>query len=351
LVDANEGRGNKPDNKERTPPALAVNSNMDETDAGRQTEQQQETTAERLRDKRDKRMVYFTGVIAFATVVYAGISAWQLITINSQLIEQKREAGDSGKQLDRELRKLNAFAYEAGVQARAESKAAAATKSAAETANAALANANAQFSKQMAANNSQLTAMKHGVDQENRFASASERSSAYAARSLADHEAEQRANVTLIGIANQNSGVATIGVQSQNIGPTVAVQVKVTYYFEGYPKGATRQELIWRQDYVFAQVLRTQGPLPESVAYLAPNGTAAPKSTVRISDAIWNLWKHYLGGWVLAARVTYFDIYGVPHWTNFCTYEVGNDSATYCPSHNDQDHNTRTHRATMRSTE
>jgi hypothetical protein len=46
--------------------------------------------------------------------------------------------------------------------------------------------------------------------------------------------------------------------------------------------------------------------------------------------------KRVPGGWVLVARVTYDDIYGVSHWTNLCTFQVGKDTAQNCPAHNDQ---------------
>jgi cytoskeletal protein RodZ len=346
LVDAEQGHPDQPENKPQPPPALGVNSDANKANARRKREDQQQRAESRLRDKRDKRMVWFTGVIAFATLVYAGISAWQLVTMHSQLVEQISESSANSTQVDRQLRKLNASVYEQGVLAKAGAKAAAEEKIAADAARKAADTATAAFQSQGVQFSQQLGTIKKSVVAENRFASASEKASVISTRALADHEAEQRANVTLFGFVNYDKGTLTVGVRAQNAGVTTARQVNISFLLKGYGTAGNRQELIRRQNDTFAQMMRTApgGPsLPQSVAYLSPSASVAPQTTPQLPEATWATMKHIAGGWVLVARVTYGDIYGVSHWTNLCTHQAGNDTAIFCPSHNDQDNNTEPH--------
>jgi hypothetical protein len=346
LADEQNRRPDQPEDNPQSPPSLGVNRNADEADARREREKQHE----RADKRRQIWMVVFTGVIALATLVYTGVSARQLITMNNQLTEAKAEASSNSDAIKAQLRKLNASVYDQGRLAIAGAKAAMAAKSAAETAATALVNGQAEFSGQMAINGAQLRAMKKGVNEENRFAAASEKSSSISARTLADHEAEQRANVALFGSVSYASGQGNVAVQAINIGQTSARQVRVAFSFRGYSPAATQAEVIRRQGDLFSMLLRQvafnapQHASPESVAYLAPARDVTLNGVIpNMPEATWEMLRHGRGGWVLVARVTYDDIYGGSHWTNLCTYEVGGDTAQNCPSHNDQGDYTKPH--------
>lgn|GEM_PF-4474723 len=328
MVDAGTGQPDQPHDKPPAPATLAVNRNGDEANTRRERDKQHERTD----DRRQIFMVVFTGVIAGATLIYAWIAGWQLKTMGDQANADATAAATSSAQIHRELVKLNAFAYQAKVQAIAEGKAAAEEKIAANSARDAANTADAALQRQGVEFSQQLATIKESVGEENRFASASEKSSAISTRALADHEDEQRANITMVGSVVYDKGVLTIGVQFRNIGQTAARQVRVSFSFNGYP-ASYREPVAGRQDDVFRNALRAKG---QSIAFIAAGDNITPTIKVAVSSATWEAMKQSPGGWVLAARTTYGDIYSRSHWANFCTFQVGHDIAGFCPYHNDQ---------------
>jgi hypothetical protein len=277
-------------------------------------------------------MAAFTGGIFFATCAYIVVTHSQLHEMNNQLWEQKHEARATSAQLNRQLSKINA-------QVSAEETTAAAAESAADTAVSTL-------NESRAANIEQLAALTKSINEQNRMATATEKGTTTSARALADHEDEQRANVRMIGSVNYSSGTLSVGVQFRNIGQTAGRQVRATFAFSGYPRN-NRSTVSERQDAAFNNALKERA---QTVAFLGAGDTISPAFSIpNVPDGVWEYLKQTPGGWVLAARVTYADIYGRSHWTNFCTYQVGHDQAQYCASHNDQGDFPSVHKPSGRS--
>ncbi|HTA40516.1 MAG TPA: hypothetical protein VK760_15630 [Candidatus Acidoferrales bacterium] len=292
----------------------------DRADVGRQQNQLSDNS--RKKGFTDYWMVLFTGGICLAAVISAVIAHEQYVAMNgqldamkSQLAQQKSDAVSSERNFGRQL---NSNRINLNAQIRSNTD-----------------NLNSQLRDEDANVTRQLAALEASLREQNRFASASEKSAGTAARALIDHEAEQRANVDLNGSVTYDSGQLHVSMQLHNIGPTAARQLRMGFLLSPNTLGIAGKDLIKRQDESFKTLFK--GGTNIGLSYLSPSESKTlVYPSVTIPQAVWDQMRSVRGGWIFVGRVTYDDIFGRSHWTNLCTFQAGGDQAQNCPFHNDQ---------------
>jgi hypothetical protein len=332
LVDAGTGQPDQPQDEPPAPPTLAVNRNGDEADARREREKQHERTDNR----RQIMMVVFTGVIAGATLIYAWIAGWQLKTMGDQVSAEATAAANSSSQINRELLKLNAFAYQAKVQAKAEGKAAAAAQSAASTAGSAL-------SQSKAAASEQIRRLDESVAAANKLAGASEKTAESSKAAIVENARqfliESRPYVELVATGESWDGDSLdIAYYIKNYGRTPAYHVTIQAIQKPYTL-VHPVPINLREWDTFRTMKDRRYSLSRSLPGIEAGDLAHSDRYKGITyfESDLGYVKSNPATWFFAGYIHYYDALGNPYLADFCWVRGVGGAADYCAGHNDPD--------------
>ena len=157
------------------------------------------------------------------------------------------------------------------------------------------------------------------------------------ARALQDNESVQRANVVFVNTSVTHSGhQINVSATIKNVGQTNATQVRLAAVIQTFMYG--RDSIVPvgdRLDYAYSHL--PASVTSASVGLFTPNFQVTQTGSYpNVDDAEWETMKRMPDGWVYVGRLTYRDIFGHDRWATFCTYQAGNDTALFCPEHNEE---------------